>query len=114
MQKVELKILDKRIGKEFPLPRYATDGAAGMDICACIDEHIHIALNQRPAACNSSETSAGTRLVNSYDVNSVMHYPQCRPTNAGGYRQTELDYSGSIGLYGLAPALTMVTSTMAL
>ena len=43
MQKVELKILDKRIGKEFPLPRYATNGAAGMDLCACIDEHIHIA-----------------------------------------------------------------------
>lgn len=43
MQTVELKILDKRIGKEFPLPRYATDGAAGMDICACIDEHIHLA-----------------------------------------------------------------------
>ncbi|MBI3897780.1 MAG: dUTP diphosphatase [Gammaproteobacteria bacterium] len=43
MQKVELKILDKRVGNEFPLPRYATDGAAGMDLCACIDEHIHIA-----------------------------------------------------------------------
>ena len=43
MQKVELKILDKRIGKEFPLPRYATAGAAGMDLIACIDEHIHIA-----------------------------------------------------------------------
>jgi dUTP pyrophosphatase len=43
MQKVELKILDKRVGKEFPLPRYATEGAAGMDLVACIDEHIHIA-----------------------------------------------------------------------
>ncbi len=42
MKKVELKILDKRIGSEFPVPRYATDGAAGMDLCACIDEHLRI------------------------------------------------------------------------
>jgi dUTP pyrophosphatase len=41
MQKVELKILDKRVGSEFPLPRRATDGSAGFDLCACIDEHIH-------------------------------------------------------------------------
>lgn len=43
MQKVELKILDKRIGREFPLPQRATGGSAGFDLCACIDEHIHIA-----------------------------------------------------------------------
>ena len=39
--KVELKILDPRIGKEFPLPRYATHGSAGMDLYACLDEHLH-------------------------------------------------------------------------
>lgn len=43
MQKVELKILDKRIGKEFPVPQRATEGSAGLDLCACIDEHIHVA-----------------------------------------------------------------------
>lgn len=42
MQKVELKILDKRVGSEFPLPAYATDGAAGMDLRACLDEHLRI------------------------------------------------------------------------
>ncbi len=42
MHKVELKILDKRIGSEFPLPAYATDGAAGMDLRACLDEHLRI------------------------------------------------------------------------
>ena len=41
-QKVELKILDARLGREFPLPRYATDGAAGMDLYACLDEHLHV------------------------------------------------------------------------
>lgn len=43
MQKVELKILDKRVGREFPLPTRATSGSAGFDLCACIDEHIRFA-----------------------------------------------------------------------
>jgi dUTP pyrophosphatase len=43
MQKVEVKILDKRIGAEFPMPHYATHGSAGMDLYACVDEHLHIA-----------------------------------------------------------------------
>jgi dUTP diphosphatase len=43
MPKVELRILDKRIGREFPVPQRATAGSAGFDLCACIDEHIRIA-----------------------------------------------------------------------
>jgi serralysin len=42
------------------------------------------------------------RTVTSYDVNSVMHYPQCRPSRGGGYRQTALDFEGAISLYGPA------------
>lgn len=42
MQKIQLKILDKRIGEAYPLPEYATDGSAGMDLRACIDEHLRI------------------------------------------------------------------------
>lgn len=42
-KKIELKILDKRLGGKFPLPRYATDGSAGLDLIACLDEHLHIA-----------------------------------------------------------------------
>lgn len=38
MKKIQIKILDARLGREFPLPAYATDGSAGMDLCACIDE----------------------------------------------------------------------------
>jgi dUTP pyrophosphatase len=41
-QKVQLKILDARIGSEFPLPGYATPGAAGLDLRACIDEHLRV------------------------------------------------------------------------
>jgi len=37
MKKIQLKILDPRIGKEIPLPEYATDGSAGMDLRAALD-----------------------------------------------------------------------------
>ncbi len=38
MKKIDLKILDPRIGNEFPLPTYATSGSAGLDLRACLDE----------------------------------------------------------------------------
>lgn len=37
MQKIQLKILDPRIGSQYPLPHYATDGSAGLDMRACLD-----------------------------------------------------------------------------
>jgi dUTP pyrophosphatase len=37
MQVIKLKILDSRLGGEFPLPNYATPGSAGLDLRACID-----------------------------------------------------------------------------
>ena len=37
MARIEYKIIDPRIGNEFPLPAYATSGSAGMDLRACLD-----------------------------------------------------------------------------
>jgi dUTP pyrophosphatase len=34
---VQVKILDRRIGTEYPLPHYATPGSAGLDLRACLD-----------------------------------------------------------------------------
>ena len=34
---LEVRILDPRVGREFPLPQYATGGSAGLDLRACID-----------------------------------------------------------------------------
>jgi dUTP pyrophosphatase len=43
MQKqIELKILDKRLGNEFPLPDYATEGAAGMDLRAMLNQALEL------------------------------------------------------------------------
>ncbi|MCR3755884.1 MAG: deoxyuridine triphosphatase [Sodalis sp. Psp] len=43
MKKIDIKILDSRIGNYFPLPAYATIGSAGLDLLACIDEPIVLA-----------------------------------------------------------------------
>lgn len=42
MQKIELKILDQRLGQAFPLPEYATDGSAGLDMRAMLEEPLEI------------------------------------------------------------------------
>jgi len=38
MQSIQLKILDSRIGTTYAMPDYATDGSAGMDLRACLDD----------------------------------------------------------------------------
>lgn len=40
---IDLKILDPRIGTEFPLPAYATPGSAGLDLRACLDSTLSLA-----------------------------------------------------------------------
>ena len=42
-RKIQLKILDPRLGAEFPLPGYATEGSAGMDLRALLDEPLELA-----------------------------------------------------------------------
>lgn len=42
MKAIELKILDSRLGDSIPLPHYATDGSAGLDMRACIDEPLTV------------------------------------------------------------------------
>lgn len=46
LQTIQLKILDPRIGDSIPLPTYATEGAAGLDLRVCIDEPLSVAPQQ--------------------------------------------------------------------
>ena len=39
-QAIQLKILNPKIGNEIPLPTYATEGSAGLDLRACLDAPI--------------------------------------------------------------------------
>ena len=42
MNRIQLKILDPRLGREVPLPAYATDGSAGMDLRALLDAPLEL------------------------------------------------------------------------
>jgi dUTP pyrophosphatase len=41
-KKIQLRLIDKRLGNEFPMPEYATPGSAGMDVSACLDEPLEL------------------------------------------------------------------------
>ncbi len=43
MQKIQLKVLDQRLGDTIELPDYATSGSAGLDLRACLDHNIMLA-----------------------------------------------------------------------
>lgn len=55
---IELKVLDARIGTEFPLPERATAGSAGVDLRACIDGPLELA----PGACELISTGIAVHL----------------------------------------------------
>jgi dUTP pyrophosphatase len=40
---LQVKVLDPRVGRDFPLPHYATPGSAGLDLRACLDAPLAIA-----------------------------------------------------------------------
>ena len=41
-RRIQLKIIDSRIGDEYPLPQYATSGSAGVDLRACLDNTLEL------------------------------------------------------------------------
>jgi dUTP pyrophosphatase len=42
-QPVQMRILDERIGQDIPMPTYATDGSAGLDLRACLEGPVTLA-----------------------------------------------------------------------
>jgi dUTP pyrophosphatase len=40
---LKVRILDARLGREFPLPAYATEGSAGLDLRACLEAPLELA-----------------------------------------------------------------------
>ncbi len=43
MKDLKVRILDPRLGDEWPLPEYATSGSAGLDLRVCLDEPMTLA-----------------------------------------------------------------------
>lgn len=42
-QKMQVRLLDERIGRDIPMPEYATEGSAGLDLRACLEEDLTLA-----------------------------------------------------------------------
>lgn len=58
--KMNIKILDERIGKTIPFPRYASAGAAAFDLYACIDGNIMLDIREYS---HSTAHSSNTALI---------------------------------------------------
>lgn len=56
--RVKLRILDGRLGTEFPLPHYATDGSAGLDLRACLDAPLAL----EPGGCELLPTGMAIHI----------------------------------------------------
>ena len=46
MDKLQIKVVNAKIGSEIPLPSFSTSGSAGLDLRACINDEIKIAAGQ--------------------------------------------------------------------
>ena len=59
LHRLEIKILDSRIGQEFPLPHYATDGSAGLDLRAMLEAPLDLA----PGGCELIPTGMAVHIA---------------------------------------------------
>src|SRR6185312_11009215 len=57
-RELRMRILDERLGREFPLPAYATTGSAGLDLRACLDAPLALA----PGQCELISTGLAIHL----------------------------------------------------
>jgi dUTP pyrophosphatase len=42
VKSIQIKIMDERLGREIALPEYATEGSAGMDLRACVEDNLTV------------------------------------------------------------------------
>jgi len=57
--RLDVKILDPRLGRDFPLPEYATTGAAGLDLRAMLDAPLDLT----PGACELLPTGMAVHIA---------------------------------------------------
>ena len=56
---LEVKILDSRLGRDFPLPAYATEGSAGLDLRAMLETPLELP----PGGCELLPTGMAVNIA---------------------------------------------------
>jgi dUTP pyrophosphatase len=59
LHRLEVRMLDSRLGREFPLPHYATEGSAGLDLRAMLDAPLDLA----PGGCELLPTGMAVHIA---------------------------------------------------
>ncbi len=95
---IEARIVNERLGKEIPLPTYATDGSAAMDLRACLNEPVTILPGGRELiktglAINMMDPGL-VAIVASRSGLSLKHHVHV----AQGIGVIDADYHGEIGV----------------
>ncbi len=66
--KIQVKILDSRLGTEFPLPEYATADSAGLDLRACVNEPLEV----KPGETHLIPTGMAIYLADSHTAAVIL------------------------------------------
>ena len=77
--KLQIKALSDKIGKEIPLPYYATDGAAALDLHACIDRALTVLPGEQVMVPSGIAAAVPDGYVGIMAVRSVKHCHSSMP-----------------------------------
>lgn len=92
-----IKPLSPKIGAEIPLPYYATNGAAALDLAACLDEEIIIPSGERALIPTGLAVAIPEGYVGILAVRSSMGIKN-GVTLTNGIGVIDSDYRGPLGV----------------
>lgn len=101
--KLQIKVVSEKIGKEIPLPYYATSGAAAFDLHACLDSPVTIPPGGQVMIPTGIAAAIPEGYVGIMAVRSSMGIRH-GVTMSNGIGVIDSDYRGPIsaGLYNLS------------
>lgn len=95
--KLKIKPLSEKIGREIPLPYYATPGAAALDLHACLDEPVTIPPGERVVIPTGLAVAIPAGYVGIVAVRSGMGV-RSGVTLSNGIGVIDSDYRGPLGV----------------
>ena len=95
--KLAIKALSPLLGKEIPLPFFATPGAAAMDLHACLEESLTLAPRERRIVPSGLAVAIPAGFVGILAVRSSMGIKR-GIILANGIGVIDSDYRGEVGI----------------